>query len=53
MLIDWPKLHLLNTWLLVVTKELEIQVILAGIGCTISITFYLKNGMLPEDYNAS
>ena len=53
MLIDWPKLHLLNTWLLVVTKELEIQVILASIGCTIPITFYLKNGMLPEDYNAS
>ena len=53
MLIDWPKLHLLNTWLLVVTKELEIQVILASIGCTIPITFYLKNGMLLEDYNAS
>ena len=53
MLIDWPRLHLLNTWLLVVTKELEIPVILAGIGCTIPITFYLKNGTLPEDYNAS
>ena len=49
MLIDWPRLHLLNTWLLVVTKE----VILAGIGCTIPITFYLKNGTLPEDYNTS
>ena len=53
MLIDWPRLHLLNTWLLVVTKELEIQVIPAGIGCTIPITFYLKNGTLPEDYNTS
>ena len=49
MLIDWPRLHLLNTWLLFVTKE----VILEGIGCTIPITFYLKNGTLPEDYNAS
>ena len=35
------------------TKELEIQVILVGIGWMIHITSYLKNGMLPEDHNAS
>ena len=53
MLIDWPRLHLPNIGLLVVTKELEIQVIPVGIGWTIPITFYLKNGTLLEDYKVS
>ena len=35
------------------TKELEIQVIPAGIDWTILITSYLKNGTLLKDHNAS
>ena len=34
-------------------KELEIQVIPAGIDWTILITSYLKNGTLSKDHNAS
>ena len=35
------------------TEELEIQVILVGIGWTIPITSYLKNGTLLEDHNTT